>query len=286
MRTTLSLVLALVVPASASAQDAAPTSEVVLASDVEWGPLNPARGDQSPRAGTLWGDRTGTGPSGFLVEFADGFSSPPHIHNITYRGVVIRGLVHNDDPDAEEMWLPTGSFWTQPAGDVHITAAEGSYNLAYIEIEEGPYLVRPTEQAFSSDDTSINVDASNVVWLDASDIVWIDQTGGPASADGPKVAFLWGNPQDGQLSGTLVKLPAGSAGTMRTQGATFRAVVVQGRIEHRAPSETDAETLEPGSYFGSEGESVHEVSCGVGEDCVVYVRAEGGFDVTPVQTED
>ena len=285
MRTILPLALALMVSASASAQDAAPTSAVVLMSDVEWGPLNPARGDQSPRAGTLWGDRTGSGPSGFLVEFADGFSSPPHIHNITYRGVVIRGLVHNDDPDAEEMWLPAGSFWTQPAGDVHITAAEGPYNLAYIEIDQGPYLVQPTEEAFSSDDVSINMDESNVVWLDATDLVWIDAPG-TQTADGPKVAFLWGNPQDEQLSGTLVKFPAGSAGTMRTLGATFRAVVVQGRIEHRAPSETDAETLEPGSYFGSEGESIERVTCGAGEDCIVYVRSEGGFEVAPAQPKD
>lgn len=117
---------------------AEPTSQVVLTSEVKWSPLNPARGDQSPRAGTLWGDRTGSGASGFLVEFVDGFSSPPHIHNVTYRGVVISGLIHNDDPNAKKMWLPTGSFWMQPAGEAHITAAKGSKNLAYIEIEKGP----------------------------------------------------------------------------------------------------------------------------------------------------
>lgn len=103
---------------------------------VEWGPLNPARGDASPRAGTFWGDRTGSGPSGFRVVFADGLSSPSHIHNVSYRGVVISGLIHNDDPDADEMWLPRGSFWTQPAGEAHVTAAAGSRNVAHIEIEK------------------------------------------------------------------------------------------------------------------------------------------------------
>ena len=34
-------------------------SHVVLRSEVEWSPLNPARGDASPQAGTLWGDRAG-----------------------------------------------------------------------------------------------------------------------------------------------------------------------------------------------------------------------------------
>jgi hypothetical protein len=89
-----------------------PTSKVVLISDIEWEPLNPARGDKGPKAGALWGDFTGSRPSGFLVKFVDGFSSPLHIQNITYRGVVISGLIHNDDPDAADMWMPTGSFWT------------------------------------------------------------------------------------------------------------------------------------------------------------------------------
>ena len=96
---------------------AEPAATVVLASGVKWEQLNPARGDKSPKAATLWGDRKGPVPTGFLVQFVDGFSSPPHIHNVSYRGVVISGLIHNDDPDAEEMWMPAGSFWTQPKGD-------------------------------------------------------------------------------------------------------------------------------------------------------------------------
>ena len=285
IRTFLLLALALFVTVWGSAQVASqsiapkpevePTSQVVLTSEVEWGPLNPARGDQSPRAGTLWGDRTGLGPSGFLGEFVDGFSSPPHIHNITYRGVVISGTIHNDDPNAKKMWLPTGSFWTQPAGGVHITAAEGSNNLAYIEIEEGPYLVLPTEKAFSSDNKPINVDASN--------IVWIDQPGMPASANGSKVAFLWGNPQNDRLYGTLVKLPAGFTGKIRSHGSTFRAVVIQGQPQYQVTSETDVKTLVPGSYFSSMGESVHQVSSKAREESIIYVRTDGKFDVIPAQ---
>ena len=285
IRTFLLLALALGVFAYTSSQVASqsiepkpevePTSEIVLASEVEWGPLNPARGDRSPRAGTLWGDRTDTGPSGFLVEFVDGFSSPPHIHNVTYRGVVISGTIHNDDPNAEELWLPTGSFWMQPAGGVHITAAEGSNNLAYIEIEEGPYLVLPTEKAFSSDDKPINVDASN--------IVWIDPPGIPTSANGPKIAFLWGNPQDERLNGTLVKLPAGFTGKIRSPGSTFHAVAIQGLAKHRVPGDAAVKIVEPGSYFGSQGEVVHQVSCEAEEECIIYVRVEGKFDIIPAQ---
>lgn len=69
---------------------------------------------------------------GISVRFNPGFSSPPHIHNITYRGIVIEGLLHNDDPTAESMWLPAGSFWTQPAGEDHITAANAQSNMIYL----------------------------------------------------------------------------------------------------------------------------------------------------------
>ena len=80
----------LLVP-GAQAQD-----KVIAAKDVEWGYLNPARGDKSPGAADLWGERTKDTATGMLVRFNKGFESPPHIHNVTYRGVVIRGEVHND----------------------------------------------------------------------------------------------------------------------------------------------------------------------------------------------
>jgi hypothetical protein len=59
--------------------------------------------------------------------------------------------VHNDDPDAANMWMGPGSFWSQPAGEPHITsaAAEGGATI-FLEILEGPYLVRPTKEAFDN----------------------------------------------------------------------------------------------------------------------------------------
>ncbi|MGK7940573.1 MAG: DUF4437 domain-containing protein [Crocosphaera sp.] len=261
--------------------EAEQTSEIILASEVEWSPLNPARGDQSPQAGTLWGDRNSSGATGFLVKFVDGFSSPPHIHNVTYRGVVISGTIHNNDPNAEKMWLAKGSYWTQPKGDVHITSAKGSSNLAYIEIEEGPYLVLPPEEAFDSGEKSINVDESNLVWLDASNISWIDQSKIPASADKPKIAFLWGNPQENELNGTIIKLQPGFTGKIRSHASTFRAVVIQGQAQYQVRDETRVKTLEPGSYFSSKGESVHQLACEADEECIIYLRAEGKYDVVP-----
>ncbi|NIP39297.1 MAG: DUF4437 domain-containing protein, partial [Candidatus Dadabacteria bacterium] len=173
------------------------TTGVVLMSEVKWEQLNPARGDKSPMAGNLWGNRNESGPSGFLVKFVDGFSSPPHIHNVSYRGVVISGLIHNDDLSAKHVWMPQGSFWTQPAGEVHITAAKGNENIAYIEIDNGPFLVRAADEAFDNGERPVNIDKSKLVWLDASDIKWIESPETQAPSNGPKMAFLWGNQQGG-----------------------------------------------------------------------------------------
>ena len=95
--------ITMVMTVASCAVMAEPTAEVVSRSDIRFQPLNPARGDSSPKAGVLWGDIKKDVPSGALIVFADGFSSPPHIHNVTYRAVVISGAVHNDDPDAGKL---------------------------------------------------------------------------------------------------------------------------------------------------------------------------------------
>ena len=48
-----------------------PTNKVILSSEIEWEKLNPARGNQSPQAGTIWGDRNGTEATGFLAKFQE-----------------------------------------------------------------------------------------------------------------------------------------------------------------------------------------------------------------------
>ncbi|MBB6431279.1 DUF4437 domain-containing protein [Algisphaera agarilytica] len=249
------------------------TVNVLPASEVPWTALNPARGDKSPQAGTIWGDRKGKVPTGFLVKFVDGFSSPPHIHNVTYRGVVIHGLVHNDDPDAANMWMPPGSYWTQPAGEVHITSATGQTNVAFIEIAKGPYLVMPPAEAFDNGERPVNVDPSNFVWLDASNTPWI-------SDEGPELVHLWGTPANGELNASMLKLPPGFTGYLQTNGAPLNAVVIQGEPTHEVPGKADAQALAPGSSFDSQGVTAHAFTNNSHEAATLYVRIEGKYTVT------
>lgn len=250
--------------------------DIVTNANLNFIPLNPARGDAAPQAGVLWGDIRADVPSGVLLKFADGFTSPPHIHNITYRAVVIEGAVHNDDPTAENMWMGPGSFWTQPAGENHITAGRsGAGATAFLEIMEGPYLVQPSDQAFDNGERPINVVADNVVWLDTSDVSWV-QVG--ALNNSAQIAFLWGDIQIGQKNGTFLKLaPQSSVAVKGNTTAWLRAVVTKGDLSYHA--ETDITPLGTGSYFGSEDGGMHTITCSATEDCVLYISTEGRYDV-------
>ena len=250
-----------------------PTNRVILSSEIKWEKLNPARGDKSPQAGTIWGDRKGAVATGFLAKFVDGFSSPPHIHNVTYRAMVIKGLVHNDDPDAEEMWMPPGSFWTQPAGESHITSAKGEENIAYVEIDRGPYLVKPIEEAFDNGERPVNVDKDNIIWLDASKTRIIQES---ASSQNARVAFLW---EDKNTTGNLIKLLSGFDGKIRSEGEQFHAVVITGKMEYLLPQTEEIKSLDPGSYFTSTGISEHTIKVNKGMETVIYVRTDGAFSI-------
>ena len=242
-------------------------NEVVTADNVEWGWLNPLRGDKSPAAGKLWGDHTKNEPAGFLVKFKKGFSSPPHIHNITYRGVVIKGLLHNDDENAEKQWLPAGSYWQQPAGEAHITAADAEDNMAFLDIQEGPYLVKPTSEAFDNGEKPVNVDKTNLVWLNANDIEWVSEK------SNVETAFLWGSHEKNQLRATLLKLPAGFKGKIKNLSPNFRAVVISGKVTHQFSKKDDENVLEPGSYFGAEEKASPRLSTDT--ETVIYIRSNG-----------
>ncbi|MEL6579732.1 MAG: DUF4437 domain-containing protein [Cyanobacteria bacterium J06621_12] len=41
----------------------------------------------------------------------------------------------------------------------------------------------------------------------------------------------------------------------------------------------ESKNLEPGSYLGSSGEAEHKIFNQAGEECIIYVRTNGKFDV-------
>lgn len=245
--------------------EASPTNKVKLSSEINWEKLNPARGDQSPQAGTIWGDRKGKVATGFFAKFVDGFSSPPHIHNVTYRAMVVQGLVHNDDPNAEKMWMPPGSFWTQPAGESHITASKGE-SIAYVEIDSGPYLVKPIDENFDNGEQPVNISKNNIVWLDSDEAKMINN-------EKSEIAFLWDN---NQLKGRLIKIKSGFNGEIQNGGNIFHAVIIEGEIEYEA---SEIKNLDPGSYFTATEKSKHKIKSSNNSDCLIYIRTNGALKI-------
>ncbi|EAQ41236.1 DUF4437 domain-containing protein [Polaribacter sp. MED152] len=246
-----------------------PTNKVGLSSDIIWEQMNPAREDKSPLAGTIWGNRKAEVPTGYIGKFKDGFSSPPHIHNVTYRAIVMNGLIHNDDPKSENMWMPVGSFWTQPAGEPHITSAKGEETMAYIEIDNGPYLVEPVTEAFDNGERPINIDASNIVWLDHSQTNWI------STNNQAKISFLWKNSND--IRGLFVKLPKNFRGNIYSKGTILYGVIITGNIDYKMPKANSITNLDPGSYFESTGNSIHQIS--TKEEALIYIRTNNAIEI-------
>ncbi len=238
--------------------------------ELQWGYLNPARGDKGPAAADLWGDRTDNTASGILLRFPPGFSSPEHIHNVSYRGVVIEGELHNDDAAAEALWMPPGSYWTQPAGASHITAANGRTNIAFIEIDRGPYRVLPTEQAHDNGERPLNLHSLNLVWLRLAN----ERVGGDSEVF---LSYLWGDPVAGELHGAMIKVPAGFVGELSVSADEFRAVVIDGVLIHSGVS--PQRELAPGSYFGSSGSFAHAISAAGNDEVTLYVRTDGQYHV-------
>ena len=255
---------------SLQAYAAEPTSTVVAADDIEWGYLNPLRGALSPGAADLWGDRTKDTATGMLVRFRKGFESPPHIHNITYRGVVIDGLMHNDDPTAEKMWMPAGSFWTQPAGEDHTTAANGETNLIYLEIDAGPYLVKPSKEKFDNGERPLNLHRDNIVWLTNNDLHEIE-------AEGVLSTYVWGSTS--AMGGSMVKLPPGFEGNISTEAIEFRAVVIGGEISYNSKDLETAMVLGAGSYIESTDKFTHSISNIGDEEVTLYIRTDAKYSV-------
>lgn len=250
-----------------------PTNKVLLSSEIVWEKLNPARGDQSPQAGTIWGDRKGNVATGFLAKFVDGFSSPPHIHNVTYRAVVIKGTIHNDDPSAKDMWMKPGSFWTQPVGESHITSANGDENMALVEINEGPYLVKPVDEAFDNKKRPINIDASNVVWLNSDETNWVD------SKCNAEISFLLQSNTSDELKSLFVKLPIDFTGELQTSGTVMHAVVISGEANYTLPLTNEIKNLDTGSYFGSTDTAIHKIKNSAENETIIYLRTNGRIKI-------
>ncbi|WP_424928977.1 DUF4437 domain-containing protein [Amaricoccus tamworthensis] len=112
------------------------------------------------------------------------------------------------------------------------------------------------------------------MWLDAGAAQWIQGDGDA------EMAFLWGSLKGTDKNGTFLRLPAGYTGSLSTQAPLMRAVTIQGTTGVTMSGESEGQTLNPGSYFGSHGEAFHTVSCTSDDACILYMHTEGQYTLS------
>lgn len=137
-----------------------------------------------------------------------------------------------------------------------------------METDHGPYLVKPTGEAFDSGERPINVDASNIVW-----VPFVHEHGEP---EGVLISYLWGEHRKGQSRGVFLRFPPGFVGAIQASGEHFHGVVIQGNLKHAAG---DGRILTAGSYFGAKGDSVHRVGNSSDQPVVIYIRTDNQLSI-------
>ena len=86
-------------------------TKVTTAEDINWGYLNAARGDKSPGAADLWGDRTKDTATGMLVRFNKGIEGSITSSGDEFKAVVIQGsLSYIDENKSNARTLNAGSY--------------------------------------------------------------------------------------------------------------------------------------------------------------------------------
>lgn len=99
--------------------------------------------------------------------------------------------------------------------------------------------------------------------------------------EGPEMAVVWGNPQEGP-SGFFLRIPSGAKAGVHNHTAAYHAVVVSGPHKHwLAGGAKKAKPLEAGSYWFQPGGQAHDDECTSAIPCVLFIISEGKFDFAP-----
>jgi quercetin dioxygenase-like cupin family protein len=119
--------------------------------------------------------------------------------------------------------------------------------------------------------------AGTLVTMTPGELKWVAN---PANAD-VSMAVVWGDPAKGP-HGAFHKFKPGFDAGLHTHSADMRIVVVSGTLI--AGTEGGPEKkLPPGSYEYQPHSVKHVTKCDTGSECVIFVMANGKFDLVPAE---
>ncbi len=133
-----------------------------------------------------------------------------------------------------------------------------------LEIDSGPYLVKPSTEKFDNGERPVNIHRDNMVWLSEYESALV-------SGEDIKLAHLWQNKAN-STQGMLVKLSKGAKGFLFGQSDEFKAVVIQGIASYQSNETSHVVKLNAGSFFSSKGEFEHLLS--TESETIIYVRTD------------
>lgn len=122
-------------------------------------------------------------------------------------------------------------------------------------------------------------DTGKPIKITPTQLKWVPN---PA-ATGVMMATAWGDPTKGPF-GAFNKFEAGFTAPLHTHSASTRIVVISGTMA--MAGEDGKETkFPPGSFYTQPNTYPHVTKCLAGADCLVYIEADGKWDLKPVEAK-
>lgn len=85
------------------------------------------------------GDMSKDGTHGNYVRIPGKFTSPPHIHTEDYFAIVVSGTIANGLPDAKDIALEPGSYWSQRGNEKHVTKCLSDEPCTFFVVQPGKF---------------------------------------------------------------------------------------------------------------------------------------------------
>jgi anti-sigma factor ChrR (cupin superfamily) len=125
--------------------------------------------------------------------------------------------------------------------------------------------------------TTYAADAGKPVTMTPDQMKWVANP----TATGVMTAAAWGDPDKG-AHGAFHKFIAGFTAPLHTHSANTRIVVISGTM---AMSGADGKEMKfpPGSFYTQPNTFPHVTKCLAGAGCLVYLEADGKWDLKPVE---
>jgi len=119
-------------------------------------------------------------------------------------------------------------------------------------------------------------DAGQPVTMTPDQMKWAPNLG----VSGVMTATAWGDPAKG-AHGAFHKFTAGFTAPLHTHSASTRIVVIAGTMA-MAGEDGKEMKVPAGSYYTQPNTFPHVTKCLAGADCLVYLEADGKWDLKPV----